>query len=69
MGVRILSYTIACHALLSFRRDPVQIQHVEDIFCLDIEKFWYTVPVKRIKQIMMLTGIFFEKYINKKSNK
>ncbi len=34
MGVRILSYTIAYHALLSFRKDPVQIQHVEDIFLL-----------------------------------
>jgi hypothetical protein len=34
MGVRILSYTIAYHAILSFRRDPVQIQHVEDIFLL-----------------------------------
>ncbi len=34
MGVRFLSNTIAYHALLSFRRDPVQIHHVKRYFLL-----------------------------------
>ncbi len=43
MCVRILSNNIAYHALFSFRRTPVRIQHVEEkIFFLDIKKFLYT---------------------------
>jgi hypothetical protein len=66
MGVRILTYTMPYHALLSLRKDPVQIQHVEDNFLLRYSEI--LIPVKRIK-IMMLTSISLEKYINKKSSK
>jgi hypothetical protein len=42
----------------------VQIQHVEDIFFAEILRN-SDIPVKRIN-IIMLTSIFLEKYINKK---
>jgi hypothetical protein len=56
-------YNIAYHALLSFRRDPGSNPACGRYFFAEILRNSY-IPVKRIN-IIMVTSIFLEKYINK----
>ncbi len=55
------------HAYLGLKGNPVQIQHVEEIFFgLDIKKFWYSCENDNYNDVNK--HLFWKKCINRKKN-